>query len=100
MSLIDLFDELQEKKTEFTRMNLNEFFVDSYCNHVRSSSMNPSSDKDKKSSFFESSDNQYIPSIRGVPMISLKPALSYFAQTNTCSVSFIKLRFFLRWPRQ
>jgi hypothetical protein len=84
LSLLDLFDELQEKKTEFTRMHLNDFFADSYCNQARSSSLSLQ-DKDKKNSFFALCDKTYIPSIRGIPMVNLKPAMSYFAQTNTCN---------------
>lgn len=89
--LIDLFSELNEKRTEFMRVNINEFFGDSFIANIRrayshSPQLSPSNNRGEYFSrnFTENCENQFVPRLKGTQIINFLPPLYYFARTNTC----------------
>jgi hypothetical protein len=88
-NLIDIFSELNEKRTEFMRVNINDFFGDSFIADIRrniSPPITPMNNRGdlRSKGFSENSEYQFIPSLRGTPIINFIPSSYYFARTNTC----------------
>lgn len=88
-NLVDLFSELNEKRTEFMRVNINDFFGDSFIAEVRrvhSPPISPINTRGEMISknFSENPESLFIPKLRGVQIINFIPPMYYFARTNTC----------------
>lgn len=88
-NLIDLFSELNEKRTEFMRVNINDFFGDSFIANIRRNISPPISPLNARGeqfskNFTENAETNFVPRLRGTPIINFMPPLYYFARTNTC----------------
>ena len=91
--IVDIFSELNEKRTEFMRVNLNSFFGDSYLAEVRknlsegsvSPASNPRHTEATGKYFAENVQPPFTPKVRGTSLYSLpNPLHSFLARTNTC----------------
>ena len=93
--IIDIFSELNEKKTEFMRMNINDFFGESYLAEVRknmsntpsspSSALNMSQQDPSTRQFTENQDRIFIPKLKGIPITNYNnPSQTFLARSNTC----------------
>lgn len=89
-NLVEVFSELNEKRTEFMRVNINEFFGESFIADIRRNvsppitPMNNRGGELRSKNFSENSEHLFIPSLRGTPIINYIPPNYYFARTNTC----------------
>lgn len=89
-NLVEVFSELNEKRTEFMRVNINDFFGDSFIADIRRNTsppitpMNNRGGELRSKNFSENSEHLFIPSLRGTPIINYMPPNYYFARTNTC----------------
>jgi hypothetical protein len=85
--LIDTFSELNEKKTEFMRVNISEFFGETYIASLRRSQSQVQSKMDspgREKTFSENIEGGFIPRIRGTPIINYLQPMQTFARVNTC----------------
>jgi hypothetical protein len=88
-SLVDIFSELNEKRTEFMRVNINEFFGESFIADIRrhqSPPITPMNNRGelRSKNFSENGEHLFVPGLRGTPIINFIPPAYYFARTNTC----------------
>ena len=91
--IVDLYSEMNEKRVEFMRVNMQDFFGETYIANLRRSlSPKTSSPKAARGTsegriFTENRDQPFIPSLRGVPIVNRVPPRHHFARTNTCPLA-------------
>ena len=88
-NLVELFSELNEQRTEFMRVNINDFFGDSFIAEIRrnlSPPITPINNKPevRSKNFRDNGEFLFIPCLNGTPIINFIPPMHYFAKTNTC----------------
>lgn len=90
-NLVDLYSELNEKRTEFMRVNINDFFGESFIADIRrnlSPPITPMNNRGELRSkgFSDNAEYVFVPTLRGTPIINFIPPMYYFARTNTCPI--------------
>ena len=74
------------------RMNINDFFAESFIAEIRKMNSSPRSQNNQRSdspvtlrNFTENQESLFVPKLKGTQIINFMPPIYYFARTNTCN---------------